>query len=494
LLFDEDDLLERMARWFNRLRLPAGKNDASLLALRRLYHAIIEPLTPHLPPNGRLVLAPFSWLHQLPLGATQNSLDLRYLAETYELAVAPSLAALRVQLDQRRLRDRGGSERGRRSRLLGVAYPGPGTPGAPGYLNNVVPEAETVACQFSGAVSLLKAAATPDAVLELASDQDVVHFGCHGTFDREHPAQSGLLLAGGWLTIQRILTELRLHGARLATLGACLTGQLAVRQGEEHVGLVQSLLTASAQSVVAALWSVPDAATRALFEAFYQAIAAGRSPAAAMHEAAALVRAQPGWSHPYYWAAFPVSGLAFGEVGAGVEAAPASRSLDATSANAERGTGEAAMSNGVETQAVMHFVDNTIELLEQMEEEPEDTLARLEASGQRTLLMGLRAIARRAREVQTGEQLVTLAVAVHDLVAQAPALVTFLCGSTADASRQSTSELHTATAQTLEIEYVRKRAEVMTVVIHRCEREFAALSPEDGAPDKADEKDHERER
>jgi CHAT domain-containing protein len=57
---------------------------------------------------------------------------------------------------------------------------------------------------------------------------------------------------------------------------------------------------------------VDDAATRAFFETFYAELVAGHSPASPMQEAARSVRAHPGWEHPYYWAAFQVSGLAHG--------------------------------------------------------------------------------------------------------------------------------------------------------------------------------------
>ena len=74
--------------------------------------------------------------------------------------------------------------------------------------------------------------------------------------------------------------------------------------------MVQAVMTAGARAVVASLWPVPDASTRALFEAFYAALAAGESPAAALQAATALVRGRPGWAHPYYWAAFTVNGMA----------------------------------------------------------------------------------------------------------------------------------------------------------------------------------------
>ena len=122
------------------------------------------------------------------------------------------------------------------------------------------------------------------------------------------------MLSGGWLTVQRIITELRLEQTRLVTLEASLTGRTALQRGDEYVGLLQAMLTTGAQAVVTSLWSVmEDASTRALFETFYAELVAGRSPASAMQEAARYVRGCPGWEHPYYWAAFQVSGLAVGQ-------------------------------------------------------------------------------------------------------------------------------------------------------------------------------------
>jgi CHAT domain-containing protein len=144
-------------------------------------------------------------------------------------------------------------------------------------------------------------------------EQNVVHFGCHGWFDAEQPEESGLLLAGGMLTVQRIINELRLNQALLATLGACESGRTALQSGDEYTGLMQALMTTGVQAVVASLWKVDDDATHTLFAVFYDKLVAGHSPAKALQEAARLVREHPEhphWAHPYYWAAFQVSGLA----------------------------------------------------------------------------------------------------------------------------------------------------------------------------------------
>ncbi|MDP9352172.1 MAG: CHAT domain-containing protein [Chloroflexota bacterium] len=241
----------------------------------------------------------------IPLGAARERSTGRYTCEDYELSFAPSLSALRVTRDQ--AHKSGAKGAGRRSRLLSVAYPG--IPHTEDYLSGVMGEAEIIGRYFDEVTPLHDDAATPAAVIELARGQDVVYFGCHGLFDPDAPSESGLMLSGGWLTVQRIVAEFRLDQAYLVTAAACQSGQMEVRQGEEHVGLLQALMTAGVRSVAAGLWKVDDVATRALFGAFYTGVAASCPPARALADAARCVRERPGWEHPYYWAAFQMSGL-----------------------------------------------------------------------------------------------------------------------------------------------------------------------------------------
>lgn len=112
------------------------------------------------------------------------------------------------------------------------------------------------------------------------------------------------------LSVQQVLTEMQLHQTRLVSLGACVSACLQIVDGEEHVGLPWALLTARAQAVVGSLWPVHAGATVFLFNIFYQQVAAGRSPAAALQAAMHALRQQPEWAPPYYWAAFQVIGLA----------------------------------------------------------------------------------------------------------------------------------------------------------------------------------------
>jgi CHAT domain-containing protein len=157
---------------------------------------------------------------------------------------------------------------------------------------------------------LYEQAATPDKVVQHAAGHTVVHMACHGSFNVDYPDQSGLLLAEDYLTLQRIIADVKLQQTDLFTMSACVTGRVDLTSGDELSGLSLAALTAGARVVVASLWAVDDEATRVLFETFYGKIQAGVSPAQAMQATSQMMR-ERGWKHPYFWAAFQVNGLAY---------------------------------------------------------------------------------------------------------------------------------------------------------------------------------------
>ncbi len=153
---------------------------------------------------------------------------------------------------------------------------------------------------------------TPSDLLSNILGPELFHAATHGIFYEEMPDQSAVLLSGGFLTVQRIITELYLKGTRLATLGACLTAMRSLSPAEEHVGLQQALLIAGAISTIGSLWEVDDRSTHVFFKKFYALYNAGNSHAESLKYAAKFVSNQKkGWNHPYFWAAFQVNGLAF---------------------------------------------------------------------------------------------------------------------------------------------------------------------------------------
>jgi hypothetical protein len=297
------ELLEELTTWVDDIENPVQQGLISDYNLDLLYKAAVAPLG--LPAGGRVVLAPYGPLHRLPLGAARPE-EGRYVSEQYEVSFAMSIAALQTARQQEQVSSEAAGEW-----LLGAAYPG--QPQEKNYLRHVVPEVEAVVRYFAPkAEEFTNDEATPEIVIQHAAGKKIVHVGCHGHFDEEEPADSGLALAGGQLTIPRIITEMKLRQTRLLTMGACVSGRSQVARGDELVGLTQAILTAGARAVVASLWHVHDASTRALFEAFYRYLQeSGYRPTLALQQAQAEVRKRKGWEHPYYWGAFQVSGLGY---------------------------------------------------------------------------------------------------------------------------------------------------------------------------------------
>jgi CHAT domain-containing protein/tetratricopeptide (TPR) repeat protein len=161
---------------------------------------------------------------------------------------------------------------------------------------------------------------------------------------RENPLlRSGLILAGvqqgrsgagedGVLTALEA-AGLDLRGTQLVVLSACETGLGEVRQGEGVYGLRRALVLAGAETQVISLWKVSDAATAALMGEFYRRLGRGEGRMAALRaarlgllrgairprseetqRAIGLSSGKPttgrpaNWQHPYYWAAFVISG------------------------------------------------------------------------------------------------------------------------------------------------------------------------------------------
>jgi len=147
--------------------------------------------------------------------------------------------------------------------------------------------------------------ATPDAVLQAAADARVLHVSSHGAFVPGEPMQSGLELAGGRLTAERVIAEGHLPGS-LVNLSACVTGRARLETGDELNGLMRAFFQAGAATLVLSLWSVSAEATMVLMGDFYTRLQAGSERDVALREAMLALRHE--LPHPYYWAPFIVAG------------------------------------------------------------------------------------------------------------------------------------------------------------------------------------------
>lgn len=286
-----------------------------------------------------VVLVGTSELCMLPLAAAcDRTKGARAFAEDYALTVAPSLLSLHVaRQNARRAADAS-------ARLLAVVNPQDNLPYAAlegGMLSRQGGRVPVTILPGAGA--------TREEVMRALLDYTIVHFACHAIFDLMNPLESGLALAGGnRLTFRDLVTERPLARTRLVVLSACETAVTDVDQApEEATGLSLGFIEAGAAAVVSTLWEVNDLSTMLLIERFYEHFLDGRSPAQALREAQMWLRdvtasvlsahfsdvrkraaqgpeydsASRAWrrfaalepesrpfEHPYFWAAFTLSG------------------------------------------------------------------------------------------------------------------------------------------------------------------------------------------
>ena len=133
----------------------------------------------------------------------------------------------------------------------------------------------------------------------------------------------------GMLTAQEAMS-LDLWGTEVVALSACDTGFGEVRTGQGVFGLRRALFLAGSKTQVMTLWQVADEPTKNLMVSWYAQLAQGVPRAEAMRNVQlAAIRGQPlpvtqtplrgavrlpsarsaaDSRHPYYWAAFILSG------------------------------------------------------------------------------------------------------------------------------------------------------------------------------------------
>ena len=291
--------IARAVEGFRSLGL-ANLGNPQPRSLSDLYEWLVAPLEQYLT-TPKVGIIPHQALHYVPFAALSDGEQ--SFGERFALFYLPSAGTLPF------IQAKAGRER---TAPLILGDPETDNADLP-RLVHAAQEAALVAELF-GAAPLLGAEASEGVVRARAGGAGVLHLAAHGAFNDAAPLFSRLWLAPGGEEDGRLNVHevygLDLDRADLVVLSACQTQVGELSAGDEVVGLTRAFLY-GAPTVVASLWSVDDEATGALMARFYEHLLAGKGKAEALQAAQAEVRADPAhpeWVHPYYWAAFVLSG------------------------------------------------------------------------------------------------------------------------------------------------------------------------------------------
>jgi CHAT domain-containing protein len=152
--------------------------------------------------------------------------------------------------------------------------------------------------------------ATETTFHERAGQSDIIHLAAHGELNPVQPLFSRIMLGedsmnDGSLEVHEVY-GLDLRETDLVVLSACDTQLGPLSRGDDFIGLSRAFLAAGASAVVASLWPVDDEATSFLMSCFYSNLNGGMSMAASLSAAQKTTRDK--YFHPYYWAAFILTG------------------------------------------------------------------------------------------------------------------------------------------------------------------------------------------
>ncbi|MBD2435252.1 tetratricopeptide repeat protein [Nostoc sp. FACHB-110] len=307
----------------------------------------ISTITQELEGITNLILVPHRDLHRLPLHLLFNLSDfeteITIPATKFTTTYLPSiLTGLTLQFESiAQLSDQ---------KLLSVESPTTTGYVAPKFAKL---ESEVISQMFAQSQRIQEVDATKNMVeTALAENYNIFHFTGQVINNFRDPTKSELALAGeDKITLEEICQK-NLSSYQLAILSACqLVHQNNQNIHTEYVSVVNSFLCATAPRVISTLWYVESTASALLIIEFYRRLQMNKTPATALTEATAWLQAvtageltkwyedlikslhpdelrirtylathlyrlskivpdkQP-YNHPYYWAAFILTGTA----------------------------------------------------------------------------------------------------------------------------------------------------------------------------------------
>jgi CHAT domain-containing protein/Tfp pilus assembly protein PilF len=314
------DLTDLCSRFHDQLSQHSLDFDA---LARKLHDLLLGPAAAELQARTNLVIVPDGPLWDLPFQALEPA-PRHYVIEAHALSFAPSLTALREMSKRSRV---SAGEAGAPGTLLALGNPALSSQTA-SEIKEVfmdanlapLPGAETqvkeLARIYGSAHSKIYtgAEATEDRLKSEAPGARVVHIAAHGIVNNTSPMYSQLVLSrgpgsddDGVLEAWEIMNmDLK---ADLVVLAACDTARGRFGAGEGMIGLSWAFFIAGCPTTVVSQWSVESESTSRLMVEFHRNLKSGLTRAEALRRAELkLLKGEPGYRDPFYWAPFVVIG------------------------------------------------------------------------------------------------------------------------------------------------------------------------------------------
>jgi CHAT domain-containing protein len=261
-----------------------------------LYRQLVAPALPTTK-TTKLIIVPHGVLHYLPFAALSDGKE--YLIDRFSIRMLPSASVLNFMQTRAKKENAGALILGN-PKLSDPKYDLKFAQDEALAIGKIIPKSNV----------LLRADASETHLKKYGANYSIIHLAVHGVFDIDKPLDSALLLAAD-IDNDGILKAGDLYNlslnADLVTLSACETALGKVTTGDDVVGFTRGFLYAGVRSLISSLWQVDDQATRDLMVSFYSNLAT-MSKDEALREAQLKVKKQ--YPHPYYWAAFLLTGSA----------------------------------------------------------------------------------------------------------------------------------------------------------------------------------------
>ena len=182
-------------------------------------------------------------------------------------------------------------------------------------------EEEVLQSSFSGVKLFSRENANEENILAVKSPK-ILHITTHGYFISDENItnpmlKSGVALSGANIGIKQQtgeglvnalkLSGLSLDGTDLVVLSACETGLVDVKDTSSVASLPKTFIQAGSKNVLMSLWSVDDNSTVELMKEFYTDTKGNEKKFNEVLRNAKIKMIKEG-KHPFYWAAFIMSG------------------------------------------------------------------------------------------------------------------------------------------------------------------------------------------